>query len=207
MSCPQGFFLTVNPEVIQIVAQHSNDNGKTFMMNLSATFLCEFFKEPMLEALPFVDVLFGNESEAEVFAKVNGLKGTDLKEIALEMSNWKRHNEKKNRTVVITQGSGPVLLAKDNTVLEFPVEKISEDKIVDTNGAGDAFVGGTQFYTICISVILLDHFFILFLIFILGTPSLHSRCAWGFLKNKNFERMTNFSSLMYALTILYNSEF
>ena len=30
----------------------------------------------------------------------------------------------------------------DGTLTEFPVLAISEDSIVDTNGAGDAFVGG-----------------------------------------------------------------
>ena len=33
-----------------------------FMMNLSAPFLCQVFKKPMMEALPYVDILFGNES-------------------------------------------------------------------------------------------------------------------------------------------------
>ena len=32
------------------------------MMNLSAPFLCQAFKKPMMEALPYVDILFGNES-------------------------------------------------------------------------------------------------------------------------------------------------
>ena len=32
------------------------------MMNLSAPFLCQVFKKPMMEALPYVDILFGNES-------------------------------------------------------------------------------------------------------------------------------------------------
>lgn len=31
-------------------------------MNLSAPFLCEFFSEPMTKALPYVDILFGNET-------------------------------------------------------------------------------------------------------------------------------------------------
>jgi adenosine kinase len=31
-------------------------------MNLSAPFLCQFFKDPMLQTLPYVDVLFGNET-------------------------------------------------------------------------------------------------------------------------------------------------
>lgn len=31
-------------------------------MNLSAPFLSQFFKKPMMDAMPYVDVLFGNET-------------------------------------------------------------------------------------------------------------------------------------------------
>merc|ERR1719334_636273 len=41
-----------------------------------------------------------------------------------------------------TQGSDPVICVENGQVLEFAAEKISSDKIRDTNGAGDAFVGG-----------------------------------------------------------------
>jgi adenosine kinase len=40
-------------------------------MNLSAPFLCQFFKQPMLELAPYWDILFGNESEALAFAENN----------------------------------------------------------------------------------------------------------------------------------------
>lgn len=33
-----------------------------FTMNLSAPFLCQFFKKPMMDAFPYVDILFGNET-------------------------------------------------------------------------------------------------------------------------------------------------
>lgn len=46
------------------------------------------------------------------------------------------------RVAIITQGSNAVLLAQNGTVTEVPVDKLDADKIVDTNGAGDAFVGG-----------------------------------------------------------------
>lgn len=36
------------------------------MMNLSAPFLCQVFKKPMMEALPYVDILFGNESVSKI---------------------------------------------------------------------------------------------------------------------------------------------
>lgn len=53
-----------------------------------------------------------------------------------------KQNEKRGRVAVITQGSDSVLLAKDGVVTEVPVEKLDSSAIVDTNGAGDAFVGG-----------------------------------------------------------------
>ncbi|TGZ52604.1 Uncharacterized protein DBV15_07083 [Temnothorax longispinosus] len=130
------------PESIQTVAKHAHENDKIFMMNLSAPFLCEFFQKPMLAAFPYVDILFGNETEAEAFAKANNLNETDKRQIALKISEMEKINDKRKRIVVITQGAEAVLLAKDGTVTEYPVVKVPEEKIVDTNTAGDAFVGG-----------------------------------------------------------------
>lgn len=46
------------------------------------------------------------------------------------------------RVVVITQGSSETIVAVQGVVRTFPVEKIPNHLLVDTNGAGDAFVGG-----------------------------------------------------------------
>ncbi len=46
--------------------------------------------------------------------------------------------------VVITQGEDPVIVAVDGKIREFPTNPLSQDQIIDTNGAGDAFVGGTS---------------------------------------------------------------
>lgn len=35
-----------------------------------------------------------------------------------------------------------MILAYEGKIKEFPVEKLSKEKLVDTNGAGDAFSGG-----------------------------------------------------------------
>merc|ERR1712107_620159 len=67
---------------------------------------------------------------------------TDVKKIALAISMLPKENGSKGRTVIITQGSDPVVCAENGTVVEFPAEKLPASKIVDTNGAGDAFVGG-----------------------------------------------------------------
>ena len=56
---------------VQVTALTRDDFVQTFIMNLSAPFLCQFFKAPMLEAAPYWDILFGNESEALAFAEAN----------------------------------------------------------------------------------------------------------------------------------------
>lgn len=95
-----------------------------------------------MDAMPYVDIIFGNEVEATTFASEQNFGTTDLKEIALKMCSLPKQNEKRGRVVVLTQGSDAVLLVENNKVIEIPVEKLDEDKIIDTNGAGDAFVGG-----------------------------------------------------------------
>lgn len=137
-----GFFLTVSPTSIQEIAKHAHSHDRPFLMNLSAPFLSQFFKKPMMDAMPYVDVLFGNETEAETFAKEQNLGTDDLKTIALKICDLPKQNEKRRRVVIITQGSQPVLLAQEGKVKEIPVEVLDKEKIVDTNGAGDAFVGG-----------------------------------------------------------------
>lgn len=138
-----GFFLTVSPESIQHVAQHAHDSGKTFTMNLSAPFLAQFFKEPMLAALEYADIIFGNETEAATFAEVHNLGTKDVVEIAKKLAAWPKKNENKPRLAVITQGSEDVICAMANgSVNKYPVTKLKKEQLVDTNGAGDAFVGG-----------------------------------------------------------------
>lgn len=137
-----GFPLTVSPSTMLRLAKHAKEMGKTYCMNLSAPFLIEIFKEPMVKLLPYVDFLFGNESETDVFGKVHQCNTTDRKEIALKMAAWPKENASRPRTVVITQGAEPVIVAKDGKVTEYPVKLLKESDIVDTNGAGDGFVGG-----------------------------------------------------------------
>ena len=63
-----------------------------------------------------------------------------MKIIAQQISQLPKKNSQRLRVVIITQGSEPTVLAVGNDIKEFPVKKPVE--IVDTNGAGDSFVGG-----------------------------------------------------------------
>lgn len=137
-----GFFFTVCPEAIQRVAKYSLDNDRTFMLNLSAPFISQFFKDPLMNAFPYVDIVFGNDDEAKTFAKsVLNLETEDVAEIAKAISNMPKLGQKK-RTVIITQGHLPVIVATGDETKTFEIQKIAPEKIVDTNGAGDAFCGG-----------------------------------------------------------------
>jgi len=127
--------------------------------------------------LPYCDILFGNETEAEAYATNHNWdvsignhlsfplssktspkhlllhpthlfcgkkkKTKDIKQIALQISKLPKINSKRERVVVITQGENATLVAYSNgTINEHPVTIIDKKDIVDTNGAGDAFVGG-----------------------------------------------------------------
>lgn len=137
-----GFFLTVSPPSIMMVAQQAMESNKVFMMNLSAPFISIFFKEPLMQVMPYIDILFGNESEALTFSKEQNFGTENLKEIGFKLLNLPKENKKRNRVVILTQGCHPVLLFENDKVREFPVIELKECEIVDTNGAGDAFVGG-----------------------------------------------------------------
>jgi len=87
--------------------------------------------------------VFGNEDEAMNFAKeILGFESTDIPAIALKISNMPSLSATRKRLVVITQGGNPVVYAQDNEVKQVEVKPIPADQIVDTNGAGDSFVGG-----------------------------------------------------------------
>ncbi|XP_041485275.1 adenosine kinase-like isoform X2 [Lytechinus variegatus] len=137
-----GFHLTVSPDSMLRMAKYAAENNKIYCTNLSAPFLCQFFSEPMMKLMPYVDFLFGNETEAVSFSEAQNFGTKDVKEIALKAAELEKVNKGRKRTVVFTQGDQATIVVKDGEVTEYPILPIKADQIVDTNGAGDAFVGG-----------------------------------------------------------------
>lgn len=136
-----GFFLTVSVESIREVAQHCVDNNKIFAMNLSAPFLIQFFRDQMEAVMPYTDFVFANESEAATYGEAYGY-GSDLNVIALKLSAQPKASGTRSRIVVFTQGAQATIVACNGEVTSYAVDPLPADKLVDTNGAGDAFVGG-----------------------------------------------------------------
>ena len=60
----------------------------------------------------------------------------------LQIARLPKQNGSRGRTVVITQGADPTVVATQGKLYQVPVITLPKEKLVDTNGAGDAFVGG-----------------------------------------------------------------
>nr|CAD2161280.1 unnamed protein product [Meloidogyne enterolobii] len=139
----EGYFLTVCPEAILQIAKHAAEKNKPFTMSLSAAYICKDFLPQLNSVLPYVDVLFGNEEEANAYAEANNFKENDLKEIVKKIANYKKINTLRSRLVVITRGEKSIFVAIGSGEFQtFPVDTIERNLIKDTNGAGDAFSGG-----------------------------------------------------------------
>lgn len=121
-------------------------NNKTLVVNLSAPFIAQFFKDPLDESAKYWDYIICNESEAEAYATSHSLScaPTDVVAIAKHLANLPKANERRKRRAVITQGTEPTIIATqgEDDVQRFPVHAIAPEQINDTNGAGDAFAGG-----------------------------------------------------------------
>merc|ERR1712050_626522 len=138
-----GFFATVAPDAIKAVSEEKAADGGIYCMNLSAPFLMQVppFKAVFVETIPYVDFLFGNETEARTWAQTEGWETEDIEFIATRLSLIPSAKERK-RTVVITQGCDPTIVCINGQITKHPVIELPKEKLVDTNGAGDSYVGG-----------------------------------------------------------------
>jgi adenosine kinase len=119
---------------------------QTFVLNLSAPFIAQFFNVQLQKILPYIDFLIGNEAEAETWASANGLADPkDLVAVAKSLAEQPKSDPSRDRVVIFTHGAQETIavsssrLDKHNT---YPVNVLKDEEIVDTNGAGDAFAGG-----------------------------------------------------------------
>jgi len=132
--------------------RYNDSNNKIFVTNISAPFICEFYKDQMNEVFKSTDLLICNEDEAFQFNVHNNygyeVNNTEnLKNIALKFHNLEKYNKEKQRVVIITRGTDSTLFCSNNQVYEVEVNKLSDkSRVIDTNGAGDTFVAGVFVY-------------------------------------------------------------
>lgn len=88
--------------------------------------------------MPYIDLVFGNESEAEAYAGSHNITPFSVEAVALSIAQLPREDTSKPRVVVLTQGAEATVLATSDSkeAKTFKVDALPADKIVDTNGAG-----------------------------------------------------------------------
>ena len=136
-----GFFLTSGgPDCTALLGQHCADFGKRFCLNISAPFIAQFFGEALDATMPFVDILFANETEAAALGEARGW-GSDVATVALKCCDLPKASGRRARCVVFTQGADSTIVACEGAVTTYR-DAPRRGLLVDTNGAGDAFGGG-----------------------------------------------------------------
>jgi len=136
-----GFFLTHSADTLVKLGEHAAANNKPFLFNLAAPFVIEFFWDKVAAVIPLADVIFCNEDEAAALGKKQGW-GDDLKEIAKKLAAMPKKNTSRPRTVIFTQGAKETVVCVNGEVKSYTPTPVPKEEIVDTNGAGDSFVGG-----------------------------------------------------------------
>jgi len=136
-----GYFLTVSTESVVALGKHAAEKNKPFLFNLAAPFIIQFFRSQLDSVLPYTDVIFCNEGEAQVLGEAFQW-GKDLKVVAQKLAELPKVNSKRSRVVVFTHGADATIVFHDGKLTEFKVPKVPSEEIIDLNGAGDAFCGG-----------------------------------------------------------------
>ena len=123
----------------------------------------QFYKSELDQCLAVADIVVCNEAEARAWAVAEGLQTDDVLAISHALANFRKVSPAKPRISIITQGARSTVVCAtywDNPQVShqkhhklrslrsngaskvYPVHPVDESQIVDTNGAGDAFVGG-----------------------------------------------------------------
>lgn len=133
-----GYHLTVSVPAILALGEEAAKSDKVFFLGMGAPFIAQFFKDPLAQTSPYWDYVVGNETEARTWATSQGHDTEDVRKIARLMAELPKANEKRKRTVIITQGTEETVVAVqgESSLHEFPVHAIDSSKINDTNGAG-----------------------------------------------------------------------
>merc|ERR1719191_2307818 len=129
---------------MELAQMEAVKTGALYCLNLSAPFLMQVppFKAVFAKSIPYVDFLFGNETEASTWAETEGWDTTDIPFIATRLSLIPSAKEGRHCYVIITQGADPTIVAYRGHITTYPILTLPKERIVDTNGAGDAYVGG-----------------------------------------------------------------
>lgn len=163
----EGYFLAHSFTTTLELANYAHKNKITFVFNLCGEYVCEDIEyvENVLKILPFIDIMFGNKSEFDVFIntveskldvsssvvshlrKMISAEEFDSVEMNIETlcDTTRDDDPSKSLLVIVTEGCEPVqcyTIGSTLSTISVPVPKLPKDSIKDTIGAGDSFISG-----------------------------------------------------------------
>ena len=114
--------------------------GKTLVVNLGAPFVCEKFSKSLDDLISKADFIIGNECEFKALARMKNINMEDSNESLIQNLAFVICKNK-NTILIMTRGAENILVSCSPKV-NINVPFVPSAEIKDTNGAGDAFVGG-----------------------------------------------------------------
>ncbi|KAJ7597769.1 Ribokinase-like protein [Mycena floridula] len=142
----EGYILSHGLDSAMHLAQTAYQREKVFVLNFSAPYIPQYFKQAVQDIMPFCDIIMGNEAEAESWARANDQEDpTDIPAVARAISRLPKLSSSRPRVVIITQGAKSTVSVTSADLENHqvhPVPPLKPAEIVDTNAAGDAFAGG-----------------------------------------------------------------
>jgi adenosine kinase len=147
LSYIEGYFLQEKYEICKMLANEFKIHRKIVILTLSSVFIVSSYYDKVLEIANMADMIVGNIEEAKVLASMSNKDEKSEPQKIIEAIH--KILEPKDRIVVITSGSHGAYCSKfnynrnqlDYILQSFP-KNISNEEIVDFNGAGDSFLGG-----------------------------------------------------------------
>merc|ERR1719325_185844 len=165
----EGYFLPHSPDAALELARFAQKHKITFVFNLCGEYVCEdiTYVENVLAILPFIDILFGNLSEFEVFidtieakldtssSVIRNLRamirseGVDALYMKIEnICESPVRSKPKSLIAVVTEGCEPVQcysIGERLKTISVEVPRLPQAAVKDTIGAGDSFIAGFIF--------------------------------------------------------------
>jgi len=131
--------------ILELAQYSSKCTNKIFAFNFASRDSVTNCKDRIQQLMPFVDILFCNPREAQVFAETQGLRNKkDRYQISAEIASMEKVDKKRPRQVVITDKQFEICVAiqGEKKSYRFKYKPLEKSMIVDVSGSGDAFVGG-----------------------------------------------------------------
>ncbi|XP_076268419.1 adenosine kinase-like isoform X2 [Rhynchophorus ferrugineus] len=131
------FFLTNRFETVKYIIELCLKNGKQLVCNLGGEYIFEVAPEEIKFLIKHSHIIIGNLNE--FVALKNLLSHQSVEQMA---ENLIKNENVAVKIIVITNGPEPTKCFHDGQIEIIRPPVLSEEEILDTTGAGDAFIGG-----------------------------------------------------------------